>query len=256
MREASSVATSVSCDPLAGTRPCTTDNGDRGHLDEAEALALGDPAESLLRRYRFRRGADRSSTIRALAHAIEAKDPSVRSHSEDVARYSAAVAVRMEIHGARREELLLGSLLHDVGKIAIPAEILLKPARLTHDEFAIVKRHPRIGHELVRGISALAGIALAILHHHERYDGGGYPIGLAGEEIPLEARIIGVADSFSAMTTNRPYSAGRTVGEACTELERCAGTQFDPAVVEVFVEGVRNPRPAETQACWSALNAL
>ncbi|MGI8650006.1 MAG: HD domain-containing phosphohydrolase [Rubrobacter sp.] len=138
--------------------------------------------------------------------------------------------------------LIFGSLLHDVGKIGISESILLKPAALTPEERTIVELHPRIGYHLVRRVPALRATAPAILHHHERYDGDGYPSGLRGEEIPLESRIISVADSFSAMVTDRPYRAGRSAEEALAELERCSGTQFDPEVVEAFIEVVRrNP---------------
>ena len=146
-------------------------------------------------------------TVRVLADAIEAKDPYMRGHSEKVARYVAAVAARLELEHERREELLFGSLLHDVGKIGISERILLKPGRLTPEEFDDVKLHPRIGHRMVGGIPALADIAPAdpapprALRRHR------LPDGLVGENIPLEARIIGVADSFSAMIADRPYSA-------------------------------------------------
>ena len=247
VREASSVAMPVYiADEFDGALVCAKDKGDFSHYDDEVLLALGDHAGAVLGSSRLQ-GELRTAymgTVRALADAIEAKDPSVRSHSEEVARYSAAVAARLELDPDRREELLFGSLLHDVGKIGISERILLKPARLTRDEFDVVKLHPAIGHRLVQSIPALAGVAPAILHHHERYDGKGYPTGLAGEEIPLEARIIGVADSFSAMLADRPYSRGRSPAEACAELERCAGTQFDPEVVELFVEEVRKHPPS------------
>jgi diguanylate cyclase (GGDEF)-like protein len=153
------------------------------------------------------------------------------------------VAERLGIEKSRREELLFGSLLHDLGKIGISERILLKPAALTPEERSVIELHPRIGHRLVERVEALHPIADAILHHHERWDGGGYPTGLAGEEIPLEARIIGVADSFSAMTADRPYRRRMSLDDACAELERCAGTQFDPQVVEAFVDEVRKRPP-------------
>jgi HD-GYP domain-containing protein (c-di-GMP phosphodiesterase class II) len=129
---------------------------------------------------------------------------------------------------------VFGSLLHDLGKIGISERILLKPAALTPEERGVIELHPRIGHRLVERVEALEPIADAILHHHERWDGGGYPDGLAGEDISLEARIICVADSFSAMTADRPYRRRMPLDEACAELERCAGTQFDPRVVDAF----------------------
>jgi HD-GYP domain-containing protein (c-di-GMP phosphodiesterase class II) len=242
VREASSVAMPVYiADEFDGALVCAKDKGDFSRYDDEVLLALGDHAGAVLGSSRLQ-GELRTAymgTVRALADAIEAKDPSVRTHSEEVARYAAAVAARLDLDQDRSEELLFGSLLHDVGKIGISERILLKPARLTREEFDVVKLHPAIGHRLVKSIPALAGVAPAILHHHERYDGQGYPAGLKGPDIPLEARIIGVADSFSAMIADRPYSRGRTPEEACAELERCAGSQFDPEVVELFVEEVR-----------------
>jgi HD-GYP domain-containing protein (c-di-GMP phosphodiesterase class II)/GGDEF domain-containing protein len=247
LREANAVAMPVYiADEFDGVLMCAKDGGDFSGYDDEVLLALGDHAGAVLQTSRLR-GELRSaylSTVRSLSDAIEAKDPSVRTHSEEVARYAAAVAARLDLDPQRREELLFGSLLHDVGKIGISERILCKPGRLTDDEFNIIKLHPRIGHRIVAGIPALAGIAPAILHHHERYDGGGYPAGLEGERIPLEARIVGVADSFSAMIADRPYSPGRTTEDACPELERCAGTQFDPEVVRLFVEEVRKRPPS------------
>ena len=135
-----------------------------------------------------------------------------------------------------------------MGKLGISERILLKPARLTDEELNVMKLHPRIGYQLVRQVPALQSIAPAVLHHHERFDGQGYPGQLSGEMIPLEARIIAVADTFSAMTSDRPYSAARTAEEACAELERCAGGQFDPEVVRLFVEEVRRRPPEALEA--------
>jgi HD-GYP domain-containing protein (c-di-GMP phosphodiesterase class II) len=137
-----------------------------------------------------------------LANAIEVKDSFLRGHSEEVAHYVAAVAERLDLPPKRREELIFGSLLHDIGKIGISERILLKPTELAPEEFEVVKLHPRIGYKLVQQVPALHSIAPAILYHHERFDGGGYPSGLRGEDIPLEARIICVADSFSAMISS------------------------------------------------------
>lgn len=248
VREANAVAMPVYiADEFDGVMICATDDGDFADFDDEVLLALGDHAGAVLDTSRLQ-GQLRSAylgTVRSLADAIEAKDPGVRTHSEEVARYATAVAARLELDPQRREELAFGSLLHDVGKIGISERILLKPGRLTDEEFNVIKLHPRIGHRIVAGIPALAGIAPAVLHHHERYDGTGYPSGLSGERIPLEARIVGVADSFSAMIAERPYSPGRTPEEACQELERCAGSQFDPQVVALFVEEVRRQPPRE-----------
>jgi HD-GYP domain-containing protein (c-di-GMP phosphodiesterase class II) len=225
--------------------------------DDEVLLALGDHAGTVLHNTRLR-GQLRSSylgTVAMLADAIAAKDPFVGGHSEEVSAYVGAVAERLGVEERRREELLFGSLLHDLGKIGISERILLKPAALTPEERAIVELHPRIGYRLVSRIPSLEPIALAVLHHHERWDGTGYPARLKGEQIPLEARIIGVADAFSAMTAERPYSRRRTLDDACEEIERCAGTQFDPKVASAFVEELRR-RPPEAEQAGRLAEAL
>ena len=213
--------------------------------DDELLLAVGDQAGAVLQNARLR-GELRTSylaTVGVLAEAMEVKDPFLRGHSDEVSRYVAAVAEHLVLPLARREELVFASLLHDVGKIGISERILLKPTSLTPEEFNVIKLHSRIGYRLVQQVPALRPIAPAILHHHEWFDGSGYPSGLSGEEIPLEARIICVADAFSAMILGRPYREDLTPEEACAELERSAGTQFDPAVVRAFVEEVRRNPP-------------
>jgi HD-GYP domain-containing protein (c-di-GMP phosphodiesterase class II) len=177
-------------------------------------------------------------SVELLTEAIEAKDPFLRGHSDEVSGYVAALAEKLGLEAGRREQLVLGSLLHDVGKLAIAASILLKPGALTPEERAIVEEHPLIGSRIVEQLRELSAVAPAILHHHERWDGTGYPNGLRGRQIPLEARIIAVADSFSAMTTDRPYRRRLSPAQARAELRRCAGTQFDPEVVSVFGAGI------------------
>ncbi len=168
-------------------------------------------------------------------------DDGLRRHSEEVAALALRTAVRLGLDKCRRERLLLGALLHDVGKLGVSARILMKPGRLTPAEFAIIKEHPGIGHRVVSRIPYLARAAPAVRHHHERFDGLGYPDGLAGEDIPVEARIVAVVDAYSAMLADRPYRQGCSADVACAELERCAGSQFDPAVVDVFVSRVAQP---------------
>jgi HD-GYP domain-containing protein (c-di-GMP phosphodiesterase class II) len=213
--------------------------------DDALLLAVGDHAGTVLQNARLKGELRVSylSTVSVLAEAIEAKDSFLGGHSEDVSGYVAAVAETFELPPDRREELVFGSLLHDIGKIGISERILLKPAKLSPEERAVVELHPRIGYRLVQQVPALRPIAAAVLHHHERF-GGGYPSELRGEQIPLEARIICVADAFSAMVSERPYREPVNPDEACAELERCAGTQFDPGIVRVFVEEVRRNPPA------------
>ena len=242
-------------DDFSGVMVCANRDGGFEELDDDVLLALGDHAGAVLENGRLH-GELRSSymsTVRMLTEAIEVKDPSVRLHSDEVANYVAAVANKLEIDPRRREELVIASLLHDVGKIGISERILLKPGALTPEERGTIELHPRIGYRLVEQVPALDSIAPAVLHHHERFDGDGYPAGLAGDEIPLEARVICVADSFSAMTSERPYRAALELEEACAELERCAGTQFDPQVVRLFVEAVRLCPPARDEPDGLAL---
>ena len=224
---------------------CANRPGGFQELDDDVLLALGNQAGAVLHNRRMH-GELRGSylaTVRMLADAIECKDPDVRVHSDEVAAYVAAVADELTMEGQRREQLIFASLLHDVGKIGISERILLKPGRLTDEERSVVELHPRIGCRLIEQVPALRGMATAVLYHHERWDGQGYPSGLKGEEIPLEARIVCVADCFSAMTSDRPYRNGMSVEDACEELKRHAGTQFDPRIVELFVEEVRKQPP-------------
>jgi diguanylate cyclase (GGDEF)-like protein len=224
---------------------CNKPGGFHDYDDEI-LLALGDQAGAVLQNARLH-GELRGSyltTVSMLAEAIEVKDPFLRGHSNEVSEYVAAVAERLHIDGRRREELAFGSLLHDIGKLGISERILLKPGPLSQEERSIVQLHPRIGYRLIQQVPALRGIAPAVLHHHERWDGSGYPAGLKGEEIPLEARIICVADSYSAMTSQRPYTQPLSPEEACAELERCAGTQFDPEIVRLFCAEVRKTPPS------------
>lgn len=234
-------------DNFAGVIVCANRDGGFESLDDEVLLAVGDHAGAVLQNSRLH-GDLRSaylSTIRVLADAIELKDPELRGHSDAVSEYVLAVADRLDFEPRRREDLIFASLLHDVGKLGISERILLKPAALTAEERSVIQLHPRIGYQLVSQVPALRDIAPAVLHHHERFDGEGYPSRLRGETIPLEARIIAIADTFSAITSDRPYSPAQTAEEACVELERCAGGQFDPEVVRLFVEEVRRRPPTD-----------
>ena len=191
-----------------------------------------------------------------LADAIEVKDPFLRGHSDEVSGLVRAMASRLDLEDERREQLIFGSLLHDIGKIGVSERILLKPGPLTDEEFGAIKLHPRIGYRLVAQLPLLQPVAGAILHHHERFDGTGYPSGLAGERIPLEARVIAIIDAFSAMISDRPYQAAVPVADALAELERCAGTHFDPRLVEIFVEEVRSGIPGDEAPSLSLAEAL
>ncbi|MDQ3867546.1 MAG: HD domain-containing protein, partial [Actinomycetota bacterium] len=243
-------------DEFSGVVVLANKPGGFHEYEDEVLLALGDHAGAILHNTQLQEELRSSyvATVRVLADAIEAKDRFLRSHADDVAAYVAAVADALSLEPRKRAELVYSSLLHDVGKIGISERILMKPSELTPEEWSIAQLHPRIGYRLVEQVPALRAIQLAILHHHERWDGDGYPAGLGGDDIPLEARIIAVADAFSAMTSDRPYRRRMTVEEACAELERCAGTQFDPVVVRLFVDEVRRrPPSAEGDSLHEAL---
>lgn len=182
-----------------------------------------------------------SGSIRALANAIEAKDPYTKGHSDRVTHYAVLTAQALGITPDEIEVIKQAGILHDVGKIGVPGEVLHKPSSLDEKEFRLIRRHPDIGITIVRQIGAMEQTLPIILAHHERYDGRGYPNSLGGEEIPLGARILAVADTFDAMTSNRPYRAGLSVDTAISEIVRCSGAQFDRRVAEAFVDNVR---------CW------
>lgn len=174
-------------------------------------------------------------TIRSLAAAIDAKDSYTHGHSRRVTDLSVGIALEMNLPRTEVDTIRHASLLHDVGKIGISEQILLKPGRLTDDEFETIKSHPHIGAGILNSIEFLKNVCEIIKHHHERFDGRGYPNNLSGDEIPLGSRIICVADSFDAITSCRPYRKPLTFDEATEEVVRCAGSQFDPLVVDAFV---------------------
>jgi HD-GYP domain-containing protein (c-di-GMP phosphodiesterase class II) len=175
------------------------------------------------------------ATIAVLADAIEAKDAYTRGHCEGVAATAMRVAEHLGWKNESLDQIRYAALLHDVGKIGIPDGILLKPGRLLPEEFTVIQSHATIGHDLVSRVPSLVDIAPYVLHHHERYDGSGYPEGLSGDGIPLGARIVGAVDAVDAMTTPRPYREPVSMTDALTELRRCSGTQFDPDVVDGVV---------------------
>lgn len=176
------------------------------------------------------------STVKALARAIEVKDPYTFGHSERVTEYAMAIARKMGISEWERRNIKYAAALHDIGKIGIARKILNKPGPLSEEEFLQVKTHPELGDSIIEPVEFLQEPREVILHHHERYDGRGYPGGLRGEEIPLGSRILAVADSFEAMMSDRPYRKALPLTEAVKELEVNAGTQFDPVVIKAFVE--------------------
>ncbi len=174
-------------------------------------------------------------TIKSIANALDAKDKYTHGHSLRVTLYSLALAKALNLNDELLEEIETTGLLHDIGKIAIPERILLKPGKLTEEEYEIIKTHPELGTKLVCGIDKLKLISNWLKHHHERYDGKGYPEGLAGEDIPILSRIIAIADTYDAMTSSRAYRSALLHQDAIDEIKRCSGTQFDSELVKLFV---------------------
>jgi putative nucleotidyltransferase with HDIG domain len=178
-----------------------------------------------------RERAAHQATIRALVQAVDIKDGYTRGHSERVGQASMMIARELGMDDARVEVLRFAGILHDVGKLGVPTRLLRKDGPLTPEERRVIELHPEYGHEMVRGIGFLGEARAAVLHHHERLDGSGYPYGLRGGQIPESARVVAVADAFDAMTSTRSYRRARPVPAALEELERCAGAQFDPRMV-------------------------
>lgn len=180
------------------------------------------------------------SMVKAVANAIEAKDPYTRGHSERIRDFSLALAKEMDMSEADKRELEIAALLHDVGKIGISESILHKREQLTHEEYAEIKKHPVIGADMLSSIKQLNKIIPSIRHHQEWYDGNGYPMGLRGEEIPLFARVIAVADSFDAMTSDRPYRLAMSDEAALSGIQLASGIQFDTRCVNAFVQAYKS----------------
>ena len=175
------------------------------------------------------------NSIKMLIRIINAKDKYTYGHSERVGRYAVSLAEAMGLPGEEIKTIRMGAFLHDVGKIEINRSILMKRGPLSEKEFETIRQHPFWGAGIIKAVDSLQPLIPLIKFHHERYDGTGYPLGLKGSQIPLHARILAVADSFDAMTSNRPYSKRKTLDEALAELRKCAGSQFDPEVVELFL---------------------
>ncbi|MFF6957900.1 HD-GYP domain-containing protein [Streptomyces sp. NPDC088197] len=188
-------------------------------------------------RARRERDAHRA-TVRALVQAVEIKDHYTRGHSERVGRASVFIARELGMPEPRVDALRFAGILHDIGKLGVPTRLLRKNGPLTPAERRVVELHPEYGHEMVRGIAFLGEARDAILHHHERLDGSGYPHGLAGDQIPEFARVVAVADAFDAMTSTRSYRRARPVRAALDELHACAGTHFDPAMVAALTRAL------------------
>jgi putative nucleotidyltransferase with HDIG domain len=174
------------------------------------------------------------ATVRALANAVEARDAYTGKHAERVAAYGLAIARAAGIDVADEPQMEFGFLLHDIGKVGVPDAILFKPAALSRDEFACVAGHAEIGAKILRHVDFLDEATLVVRHHHERWDGTGYPDGLVGEQIPLAARVFAVADTLDALTTDRPYRRAVDWPAARVEILSGSGTQFDPVVIGAY----------------------
>ena len=199
------------------------------HLEElvrSRTAELDEALRSLEDAYR--------STLKALTAALDKRDSETSGHSERVVAYSLRLGRELGLDAGQTRSLEFGSLLHDIGKIGVPDAILRKPSRLTEEEWREMREHPSHGRQILRGIEFLKGASRVVSQHHERWDGSGYPLGLRGEEVDINARIFAVADAFDAITSDRVYRKGRTYEAAAAELEEWVGRQFDPRVVEAF----------------------
>ena len=199
-----------------------------------------------------------SATMAALCQAVETKDFYTRGHSERVSRGATMLARQIGMDTERVEAIRYAGMLHDVGKLGVPTKVLQKTGPLTEEELAAIQLHPMRGLEIVRQIGFLTEALDGIMHHHERMDGKGYPMGLAGDEIPEFARVIAVADAFDSMTSTRSYRGARSVEEAVAELRKCSGMQFDPMLVDAFIAALSCQRwesQASVQPSSAALPA-
>ncbi len=177
--------------------------------------------------------------VKIVMKALNEKDPYTQGHSIRVTEYALKIGEALGLSKDKMKELELAAVLHDIGKLGIPDKILKKPGRLTKEEFAVMRQHSEKGEHMLAGIADLESYKKYVRAHHERYDGFGYPDGLKGEEIPLVSRIIFVADTFDAMTSDRPYRKGLSIEVTIDELLKCSGTQFDPTVVETFIRIIK-----------------
>lgn len=218
-------------------------NGDFDQEDVEAVLTVGDQARVAVTNSRLQQELESAylATVSMLADVVEAKDPYTRGHCETASRYARLIGRELQMDEEQRSALCYAALLHDVGKIGITDGILHKPGPLLPEERKLVEAHVRIGYDLLRSVPVLEDVADIVLHHHERYDGSGYPQGLSGEEIPMGARVVAVVDSYCAMLDKRAYKQPYTEEYARGELRDCAGTQFDPTVVDAFMRVLESP---------------
>lgn len=178
------------------------------------------------------------STLKSMAKILDARDPHTSQHSTRVTNFSMAIANILGLTEDEKDVLYIAASLHDIGKVGIPDSILLKPDTLTDEEFTVIKKHPDIGADILKQLPPMARETEIIRYHHERFDGKGYPAGIAGSDIPLLSRIITLADSYDAMTSDRPYRKGLAIDKAIQEIMRCSGSQFDPELAGIFIHKV------------------
>ena len=179
-------------------------------------------------------------SIETLRYTVEAKDPYTRGHSDRVSAYSVLIGKQLGLSDDELKTLQIGGLFHDIGKIGVPDSILLKTSKLTDDEYSEIKNHPSIGAHILSNATIFKDIIPIVKHHHEKYDGNGYPSKLKGEDIPLFARIAAIADTFDAMTSKRTYRDSLGLDVVKSEIERCKGTQFDPHIADIFLDILNN----------------
>jgi HD-GYP domain-containing protein (c-di-GMP phosphodiesterase class II) len=220
---------------------CVRDAGPRIRRSELELLSeLGALAGQALEHRRRHEvlTANTDAEVRLLLEAVRRADPYTSEHADDVVDLARWVGEQLELDRVAAYEVELTAALHDVGKMRVPTDILHAPRPLTDDERGVMAMHPIWGFEIVAGVPGLEAVAPLVRAHHERWDGGGYPDGLAGERIPLASRIVSACDAIGALTTDRPYRAGTSINAAVREIGRCAGTQFDPEVVSILQSGL------------------
>lgn len=189
-------------------------------------------------------------TAEALADAIDKRDPYTGGHTKRVTSYSLAMAKHLDLDPSEAENLKLSAILHDIGKIGVPDDVLRKKGKLTDKEFESIKKHPIFGYEIMSHIKSLKDVIPGMRYHHERPDGKGYPDRLQAGKIPLIARVIAIADTFDAMTSDRPYRKALTDAEALKEVRKCAGTQFDPMLVKTFLKAYRKGEIPSDRSSW------
>ena len=246
-------------DRFHGVIVCANRPGGFQEVDDAMLLALGDHAGAALQHGRLEHelGDARRATVRVLAEVVAARDPIMHRETGELAIHAGLLAEYLELDLDERDVLIAATLLRAIGQVPLPERPALRPGPLTPDERSLIELHPRIGFTILMQAPALHATARAVLHHHERFDGTGYPAGLAGYDIPLASRVLGVLEAFGAMTHERPYRDPLSPEQACEALLEAAGTQFDPAVVQPFVEQVRRaPQIAREDVSAAILEAL